>query len=782
MSSRRGPRPRDTGRPPGPRLRAIATVLLPWVAMSAAFVQAISVSWRRWGDLIVDTGRELELPRRLAAGELLYRDARFYYGPLAPYLNAALYKIFGVHADVLMWAGIVSAGLLCVALYGLGTSFLPRWAAATVVVASIYLCLFAHLYVGAIFNFALPYTFSATYGIVAATWSLVLLVRHVRARRRATFLLSLVCLGLAALSKLEPFGAAVGAHAVFLGAMLLERPRRWRFYLGGYGLAAAAVAVIYGCFRVAAGPDLWQNNLAGVVNRGSKKFILGVMGIGDVPASLAAMGASAALLAAVLILGWLVARRLAKPSTSAPLGWLSVAAFGVATFLAYRRWELHVHFRALPVVIVLAIAILSVAYARQEAGRDERLAQLLLWVFSLGCLLRILLNSRPHHYGFYLLPVGLMCMGVLLFDYGPRVSGAGPWPRRVFGAAGIGLFAASITIAYVDSRQFDALQSHELVTPRGHLRVLDRWGLQIAAVRALSSLPPGTRAMAVPEGSGLLFFSGVGEGDTMFSYLPMEIVGPAGDAELLSRWRGNPPDVAVWVGVPLEEFDSEGFGKDYANRSMAWFLSEYAPVTDPTDAIVLLARRDRLRRNPELAKLTLSRDEVDQGRTVTGKILESFDFADGTFLRLDTGSEKLWAGVRKARVTNGSKVTVFDAMPGGMEARGLLRRFEQLLVGRLDPPVIPVAGLRAESESFADEDVAIRGKVVEVLPSNGRVRRVRVRDAAGLGPGNDEIVVLTLEGLKVGDDVHARGRLGVNRDYGAGDADALVLEAWNVSR
>jgi hypothetical protein len=40
-------------------------------------------------------------------------------------------------------------------------------------------CAFAHLSPPAIFNFVLPYTYSATYGILAATASLYFLLRHV---------------------------------------------------------------------------------------------------------------------------------------------------------------------------------------------------------------------------------------------------------------------------------------------------------------------------------------------------------------------------------------------------------------------------------------------------------------------------------------------------------------------------------------------------------------------------------------------------------------------------
>src|SRR5262245_47132496 len=47
--------------------------------------------WRgRWGDIITDTGRELDVPKQLLAGKMLYRDVRYWYGPLAPCLNAVL--------------------------------------------------------------------------------------------------------------------------------------------------------------------------------------------------------------------------------------------------------------------------------------------------------------------------------------------------------------------------------------------------------------------------------------------------------------------------------------------------------------------------------------------------------------------------------------------------------------------------------------------------------------------------------------------------------------------
>ena len=83
---------------------------LPWVALIAvSFMIGLAVSWQRWGNPLVDCGREMNQPLRLAAGQMLYSDVRHIYGPLSPYLNALLYRIFGPSLGVLYADGIFTA-------------------------------------------------------------------------------------------------------------------------------------------------------------------------------------------------------------------------------------------------------------------------------------------------------------------------------------------------------------------------------------------------------------------------------------------------------------------------------------------------------------------------------------------------------------------------------------------------------------------------------------------------------------------------------------------------
>src|SRR6516164_4296761 len=79
--------------------------------VTSAFAGFAWLSWRRLGSLVIDGGHELEVPRRMVQGAALYRDFRWYWGPLAPWVDSGLYRLFGVHSDTLMWAGLVSAAL-----------------------------------------------------------------------------------------------------------------------------------------------------------------------------------------------------------------------------------------------------------------------------------------------------------------------------------------------------------------------------------------------------------------------------------------------------------------------------------------------------------------------------------------------------------------------------------------------------------------------------------------------------------------------------------------------
>lgn len=73
---------------PGRTVRASLRALGGTALVAAASVASLGASWLRWINPFVDSGREMNVPARLAAGERLYRDVVFYYGPAGPWLQA----------------------------------------------------------------------------------------------------------------------------------------------------------------------------------------------------------------------------------------------------------------------------------------------------------------------------------------------------------------------------------------------------------------------------------------------------------------------------------------------------------------------------------------------------------------------------------------------------------------------------------------------------------------------------------------------------------------------
>ena len=155
----------------------------------------------------------------------------------------------------------------------------------------------------------------------------------------------------------------------------------------------------------------------------------------------------------------------------------------------------------------------------------------------------------------------------------------------------MGFFAGAALAALLVSSRWYALHTEEIATQRGRLYMLPD-GIQAPAVRVLSVLPPETRVLALPEGVGLVFMSGLrSPSDGMFSYLPDEFYGNYDESRTLARWKSDPPDVVLLVKRRIPEYGYRGFGVDYAIKPFAWILENYEPVTNREANFVLLRWR-----------------------------------------------------------------------------------------------------------------------------------------------------------------------------------------------
>ncbi len=72
------------------------------------------------------------------------------------------------------------------------------------------------------------------------------------------------------------------------------------------------------------------------------------------------------------------------------------------------------------------------------------------------------------------------------------------------------------------------------------------------------------------------------------------------------------------------------------------------------------------------------------GSALTGKVLETMDVPNYTYLHLDTGSAKVWAAVPQVKVDKGSTVTVSNAMKmQQFRSKTLKRTFDVIYFGSM---------------------------------------------------------------------------------------------------
>ncbi len=229
---------------------------------------------------------------------------------------------------------------------------------------------------------------------------------------------------------------------------------------------------------------------------------------------------------------------------------------------------------------------------------------------------------------------------------------------------------------------------------------------------------------------------------------------------------------------------------------------------------------------------------------VRGKVLETMDAGNYTYVHIDTGSGKKWAAGPRTAVKVGDEI----AFPGGalempnFESKSLGRRFESIaFVGALvvgDPPAagkaaatdphagIPgmagggdphagVAGVPPKSaphgapsgssepqidtkniaranggytvgeihdkrSELEAKEISVRGKVVKFNAGVMSRNWIHLRDGSAGQAGANDLTVTTDDRAQVGDTVVVKGRVGVNRDFGFGYRYDVMLESATV--
>ena len=572
-----------------------------WTAIVLAHAALFVWLYGRFGDLIIDTSREATVPWRILEGQVLYRDIHYIHGPLPAYLLAGLYALFGRHLLVLQGAGLASSMAASWLLFSLTSRFIGRRLAAAAPLVFIAVFAFAYYLPKAnIFNFILPYSFCATFGVVLLLCLFRAGAGALDEDRARDWALLGACFSLTALTKIEIFAAGAVFVAALAWAGRSAGPSGWARRAGPFLLAAGAVLLpcVLTFGRAVDWAATWRDAVLPETRVLYASWLFGTdRPAANVGAILLAAGGFAALGVLSVWAGRL--REDSGPEVSpaefaGPALALAAASGGVLWLLG----PMNV-FRCMGLFIVLLAARCVLRFLRGEGDRGDALL-LGICAASLALMLRKLLALDPSHFGFYMLVPGLVPFLVFLFGMAPgltRRPGDARWIKGVFA---VFLAAASLALLSVSLRTYRQ-KTHALRTPRGTLVLEeDRFAAMDALLAHFRGAPrPLPGMLAVPEGALINFLLDSVPTVPTHACLPHQVATPEQEDRYLDSIKSRDIRYVFVVSRRTIEYGKPILGEHYFRRLHDFLLRNFEeeavfgppPFSDVRFGVLLLRRK-----------------------------------------------------------------------------------------------------------------------------------------------------------------------------------------------
>ena len=549
------------------------------------FALLLLASWQRWTQPLLDHGREMHLPARVLAGEQLYADVQFLYGPFAPYFNALLYRLFGVHLAVLHVSGVVCAALILGMVYWLSRQLLAVWPAAATTSLVLVVCALKSTA-----NYVQPYAYAALYGLVFALVSLVAAVRFIQTRRVKPLGWAGLCASLAVLCKPE---LALPALATAGGAWLLDclwqQRVAWR---AGVGLALSVLALPVAVYSLILTRVPWRVLLADnhvlFTNMPPQLvyFNRHISGLAQWPGSLWFSLAGLGVFAVWIGGSGLLSALLSKGAQ----GWQALAQRTGLLLVVGLLWRelalrlLHVPSDVTPfasaVFVLPALLVVLVGRVWRERADfpAEQCVFLLLVVFGLCASLRALLNvTTTGPYTPFFLPV-------LLLVYLYALLCVAPWwltneellRQRMQQTATVLIALLVLGMAVNSALRWRRLNTFTVSAPRGSFRTVPAIGQPLTeAIRYVEEhSAPGETVLTLPIATTINFLA------ARPYPLREEIVHPgfltgAKELEAIERIKARNVRLILLANLDTSEFRDRAFGLDYNQELWRWIEAHY---------------------------------------------------------------------------------------------------------------------------------------------------------------------------------------------------------------
>lgn len=569
----------------GPEVAWNRTTYLALATLAGLWAALMFSTWSNWGELTADCGREMYVPVVLSEGKMLYRDIWFLNGPIAPYLNAYLFRIFGVHLNVLYWAGSITALGSAFFLYVIGmrlSSWIVGWTVGAIVLVQ--------AFQPGLFCFPLPYSYNSAYGCLTACIFLWFTLRACTSSRWPWMFGAGSAAAVALLLKLE-FGSACYAALALLIAARWLRERTWKRVLVDFCAILPGVALcaaVVGWMISIAGVDfITQENMlswpTSYFMRTYGKYWLVYRGFNLSGMALAGAILRTGILAAVLIGLYLLLRR-APSERSAIFLAAELGVAGLAFVVSNLSWQARMVFRWIffPQDMVLYVAVAAIVawwYFWRQPSDDRRLQIAILLSFSGLLAFRILFLMNSAGYPIYY--NGPVLIGFLLLVSRVIIPQPAPSPRFISQTEVLVCFACLTAVAFQSIAIFSRTSNFvPMTTERGTIRVSKQSAENhLAAIEFMKEqAAKGESVLSIPEDTSLYFFSATHCPTRVYVLSPGVLSPGRMTDEFIQEIERKRVRYLIWSNRDFPEYRVHIFGTDFDQTVGDYFRSHYRPL------------------------------------------------------------------------------------------------------------------------------------------------------------------------------------------------------------
>jgi hypothetical protein len=545
-------------------------------------------SWGTWPDPLVDFGTHLYIPWQLSTGKVLYRDITYYNGPLSPYFNSLMFRLFGVSIRTLVLVNLLILAATMLLAFRLTLRASGRATAIFGALTFVLIFAFGQIVLIGNYNWVTPYAHELTHGTALGLLAIACIHRSQHKQQIACIITAGLATGAALLTKAEPAAAILPAAACQLLA------QRWGGRAVLKSLTKIAPIFIAAFFTppllawcllaTAMRPALALQGVLGswpwVFDRRvtSLAFYQNITGLNDVAGNFSTMAqwtaAYAILLGAAAFLGLFATSRPRLIATSA----------FILVFIPL-LWEFHAinwtgMLTPLPILLLLCLGLKTISIIRRQADSNHLALQTALIVFSLVLLAKMGLKPHAYHYGFVLIwPATIVLVSVVVHDLPQWIARRGG-SGAVVRAAGLAAWIVAIlAILNRDAQNFDAKQYTVAPATPDAFRATT-CGLEVQQLcDQIRQLTPQNGTVAVfPQGLMINYLSRRANPIPNVNFMPPEVLA-AGEQTFINALQQHPPDLIIITSTVIQDNHFSLDGKDlYGQKMLSWITKNYQPV------------------------------------------------------------------------------------------------------------------------------------------------------------------------------------------------------------